>query len=837
MSGAQEEPVAEESVSRGGCGQRVVLVACLLGFGTVPVVSTLLVQRLLTGVVASWAVDVLAIVATALALIGPFVSLARLAAGRADGGSVAALATGLAIASGYVVLDAATEMVLPQQDVLTSLPRRYAASTLHVLALVLYAAFAAWLAPRLTGTSGRSMWGWLGLGRFRWTPSLVGLAAAALLTLPWPLTGALGDGPTSLAIGVQTLLEVAPQLLVFWGVVFPLLTSSMAQRWAAAMATILIHFLSVAGGFLPRAEWGAFSSALFLFPMALLLTEMQVRGGGILPLLPLAFVYRVVPSLFVDPRDAVAQGIPEIQHVVSYIVQVGAAIALAFTLFIGRRTSARRRRREATGRRGWVAALAVAAWVLWGGLYLLAGEPGFYNDGFLIILEEQADLSLAHGIPDREVRLSWVYETLVETAERTQRPFRGELDDLGVSYRPYYVINMIRVDGQRRLMSRFEDRSHVARVILNPNVREYPRRIPMPLMGDGEAIGGVQENLMAIRAPVAWDLGIEGEGIIVGGQDTGYAWDHPALKARYRGWDGEQADHDCNWHDAWDDSPVPFDDGMHGTHTMGTVIGDDGAGNRTGVAPKARWIGCRNMRRGFGNPASYAECMEFLLAPYPIGGDPFVDGDVSLAAHVTNNSWGCPRIEGCFLETLRPAVEALRAAGILMVVSAGNEGPACGTATTPPANYDASFSVGATTDDGDVVGFSSRGPVTGLVKPDIAAPGELVRSCVPGGSYAYAGGTSMAGPHVVGTVALVWSADAGLIGDVDETEALLCETAVGKPIDRLCAATSAPEGPFASLMPPPACACGGVTGVPNNVYGCGVVDAGAAVSTILQDDE
>jgi subtilisin family serine protease len=229
--------------------------------------------------------------------------------------------------------------------------------------------------------------------------------------------------------------------------------------------------------------------------------------------------------------------------------------------------------------------------------------------------------------------------------------------------------------------------------------------------------------------------------------------------------------------------------------------------------------------------------MEFLLAPYPLGGDPFADGDVSRAAHVTNNSWGCPRIEGCFPETLRRGVEALRAAGIMMVVSAGNEGPACGTATSPPANYDAAFSVGATTNAGNVVGFSSRGPVDGLMKPDIAAPGELVRSSVPGGGYAYAGGTSMAGPHVAGTVALIWSADGDLIGDIDATEALLCATAVSKPVDRACTLDSAAEGPLASLMPTPACACGGVTGVPNNVYGCGLVDAGAAVRRALEDQE
>jgi subtilisin family serine protease len=830
--------MSDKSVRRGGCGRPVIGSACLLWFGVVPILTTLLANRLLSGMVSPGAVDILALSIAALALIVPLFGLALLARGRADGGSVAALATSLAIASGYVVLDSATGMLFPQQNVVTPLPRRLAAAVSHCMVLVSFAVSAAWLAPRLTGSSGRSMRSWLGLGRTHRTTFLLGLAEAALVTLPWPLTGALGDSLASLTLGVQLLLEVIPQLLIFWGVVFYLLTSSLADTRVAAVATMLIYALSLVGGFLPQADWQTFSSGLFLLPTAFLLTEMRARSRSVLPLLLLAFCYRGVPSLFVDPRDAVAQGIPEIQHLVSYLVGGLTAVVLGVALFLGRRVSARRGRPDLLGRRVRIVALAAAAvWALWGGLYLSAGEPGFFNDGFLIILEEQADLGPARAIVEREARLAYVYSTLVETAERTQGSLRSELGDLGVSYRSHYIINMIRVDDHRWLMGRFEGRPGVAQVILNPNVRRYPRRIPVPYGGDGGAVASVHENLAAIHANAAWELGIEGEGIVVGGQDTGYDWDHPALKAHYRGWDGEQADHDYNWHDAWDDTRVPSDDGMHGTHTMGIVLGDDGAGNRTGVAPKAEWIGCRNMRRGFGNPASYAECMEFLLAPYPLGGDPFADGDVSLAAHVTNNSWGCPKIEGCFPETLRPGVEALRAAGIMVVVSAGNEGPACGTAATPPAGYDASFSVGATSNGGEVVGFSSRGPVDGLVKPDIAAPGQLVRSSVPGGAYAFAGGTSMAGPHVAGTVALAWSADADLIGDVDATEALLCETAVSKPVERTCTPQSASLGPFASFMPAPACACGGVTGVPNNVYGCGLVDAGAAVRRALQQRE
>jgi len=390
------------------------------------------------------------------------------------------------------------------------------------------------------------------------------------------------------------------------------------------------------------------------------------------------------------------------------------------------------------------------------------------------------------------------------------------------------------VDSHRGLMRRFADWPGVAQVIRNPNVREYPRHTPLPYGTDTAAPPEVQENLAAIHADEAWALGVMGEGIVVAGQDTGYDWTHPALKSHYRGWDGQRADHDYNWHDAWDDAVVPFDADAHGTHTMGTVLGDDGAGNRTGVAPGAQWIGCRNMRRGFGNPGAYAECMEFFLAPYPHGGDPFAEGEVRLAPHVINNSWGCPDFEGCFPDTLKPAVEALRAAGIMMVVSAGNDGPACATAIEVPANYNAVFSVGAVSNDGDIVGFSSRGPVDGLIKPDVTAPGAYVRSSVPGGEYRWAGGTSMAGPHVAGLVALLWSANPTLAGDVDATEALICQTALPKPVENVCTvADDVPEEPFGALIYNPVCACGDVTGVPNNVYGCGFIDAGSAVRAAL----
>ena len=106
----------------------------------------------------------------------------------------------------------------------------------------------------------------------------------------------------------------------------------------------------------------------------------------------------------------------------------------------------------------------------------------------------------------------------------------------------------------------------------------------------------------------------------------------------------------------------PNKQGRTGVPTVGSLVGDDGGANQVGVAPGAKWIGCRNMNQGVGTPATYIECFEFFLAPYPVAGTPS-QGNPELAPDVTSNSWGCPPSEGCSALSLQAAVEAQRAAG------------------------------------------------------------------------------------------------------------------------------------------------------------------------------
>src|SRR5256886_6217650 len=230
------------------------------------------------------------------------------------------------------------------------------------------------------------------------------------------------------------------------------------------------------------------------------------------------------------------------------------------------------------------------------------------------------------------------------------------------------------------------------------------------------------------------------------------------------------------------------------------------------MAPGAKWIGCRNMDRGAGTPARYIECMQFFLAPYPVGGG---QGDPTLAPDVTINSWGGPPSEGCSANTLQAAVEAQAAAGITMVVAAGNSGSNCSTVTDPPSLYAASYTAGALVTGGDTIAsFSSRGPVTidgsGRIKPDITAPGTNTRSAsnTSDSAYTIASGTSMATPHIAGAMALLWSAHPELQNQIDASRTAL-DNAAHFVSSTLC----------------------GTAGPPNNVYGWGRVDILAAVTS------
>ncbi len=434
---------------------------------------------------------------------------------------------------------------------------------------------------------------------------------------------------------------------------------------------------------------------------------------------------------------------------------------------------------------------------------------------FLIVLAEQADLSGAAALRGKAAKGRFVFDRLRATAARTQAPLLDELARAGVVHRPYWIANLVWAKGDAGVVASIASRPDVTGIAANPRVAGERARAE----DAGAAPSAVEWNLTQVNAPALWALGYTGQGAVIAGQDTGYAWTHAAIQGKYRGWDGVTADHAYNWHDAIHsggggcgvNTTAPCDDSQHGTHTMGTMVGDDGGANQIGMAPGARWIGCRNMDVGNGTPATYTECWQWFLAPTDLSNQ---NPDPAKAPDVISNSWGCPPSEGCDAvasEAMRLVVESVRAAGIVPVASAGNSGSSCSTVSTPAAIYDATFTVGSTTNTDAASSFSSRGPVTvdgsNRMKPDIAAPGSGVRSSIPGGGYASFSGTSMAAPHVAGLVALLLSIDPALAGDVDRIEQIIRSSAFH---------------PTAVSQ-----VCGGVdTNVfPNNTFGAGRIDA------------
>ena len=463
----------------------------------------------------------------------------------------------------------------------------------------------------------------------------------------------------------------------------------------------------------------------------------------------------------------------------------------------------------------------------------------------LVLFGPSPDLAPARRERDKVRRARWVYDALRDAARRAQAPLIERLDRDGVPHQRFWIVNAVRtrldapsLAAVRRMAGVTQivaNRPHHGLAALPPG--EEPEEPPPPPQYITNAI---EWGVNRVEGPWAWGQGYRGQGVVVAGQDTGYDWDHPALTNTYRGYNPVTGlvSHNFNWHDSIHgdigtpngngcgyNSPVPCDDHNHGTHTMGTMVGNDlspndpnwpaGAPNAVGLAPGAKWIGCRNMDNGDGIPSTYIECFEWFVAPYPIGGNPMTDGDPTKAPDVINNSWGCPSSEGCTGPEIEPALNAADAAGILVVVSAGNAGSACSTINDAPAMYPRSLSVGATNSGDNLAGFSSRGPVTylgqTLAKPEISAPGVSVRSSIVGTGYATFQGTSMAGPHVAGAAALLMSADPALRGQTDLLKAILTRTSDVRLNN----------------------SCGGAPGGrPNHLYGWGIVNARHAIESL-----
>jgi hypothetical protein len=412
---------------------------------------------------------------------------------------------------------------------------------------------------------------------------------------------------------------------------------------------------------------------------------------------------------------------------------------------------------------------------------------------FIIRFAEQADLrSAANGMGWQE-RGQFVVKALAGVARRSQTQAQAYLDDLGLRYQTFIAGNELYVwAGDRTAVERMAALPEVAYIRatrtypLNP-IAPAQRRDPQFL---GERTGSqaiTDWGIADAKADQFWSaLGVQGDGIVVANIDTGVDWDHSALINQFK-CPGDPANPAC-WSDPSNicGAGGACDNNGHGTHTMGTMVADDDPTLRyiAGMAPNARWIACKGCEGNSCSDLALNACADWILSPA---------GDPANRPHIVNSSWGSDGADPWYLDK----VNAWRAAGIFPAFSAGN-GYTCNNLSSP-GDYQESFASAAHASSRTIAGFSSKGPSaygdSPYTKPNISAPGATIYSTWPGNTWNTMSGTSMASPHAAGAVALLWSCNPRLIGQLDLTFQALLSTADPPPAGN-CGAPSNGQGNY-----------------------------------------
>jgi len=366
-----------------------------------------------------------------------------------------------------------------------------------------------------------------------------------------------------------------------------------------------------------------------------------------------------------------------------------------------------------------------------------------------------ASAAPALGQPDNLGRHIVVFQPWFADEAKQQAAIHGAG---GQSLRSLRIINGVAAALPPSVEKQLARRAEVARVDVDATVYALGGRKPKPTPPPPpqQLSWGVDR----IDAEWAWATS-RGAGVRVAVIDTGIDKDHPDLIANLAGGTnfvrkGRSVDSN-----AWDD------DNGHGTHVAGIIAAADNTIGVVGVAPQASLYGVKVL-----NKAGSGYISDIIAA---------IEWAVDNGMDIANMSLG----SNSDVQSLHDACDTAAAAGLLLVAAAGNDGKA----VDYPGAYSSVIAVAATDANDAVASWSSRGP-----EVYIAAPGVSITSTWKGGGYATISGTSMAAPHVAGTLALMLGAGVG---------------------DDACAG--------ADDLPPAG---------PDIYSGCGLVDAGESVTGI-----
>jgi serine protease AprX len=422
-------------------------------------------------------------------------------------------------------------------------------------------------------------------------------------------------------------------------------------------------------------------------------------------------------------------------------------------------------------------------------------DPGDEVD-VLVTLSDQVDVK---KVKDKnkdksksELRTALIKE-LKDKKDKTQKTVKDFLKGKAIKVSSFWIFNGLAITATKEVIIELADQPGIESIRFDDILIQSDS-----VSGaQGAPTGTPEWNLNAIGAPVLWNLGYTGAGVVVASMDTGVDYNHADLSTRWRGGSN-------SWYDPNGEHPTPYDKTGHGTQVLGVLVGGDATGTAIGVAPGAKWIAVKMYNDA--GAASYSVIhsgFQWLL-------DPDDNPNSNDSADVVNNSWGYSQLINQCVTEFRPDIQALKAAEIAVVFSGGNSGPYPSTSESP-ANYPESFGVGAVDGTLAIASSSSRGSSAcdDGIYPKVTAPGVNIKTTdktfggvFPNASI-YATGTSIAAPHVTGAMALLLDAFPG--ASVAELETALKDAAVDL----------------------------GAAG-PENTYGFGLVDVMAAYNLMDQ---